>query len=85
YIEKALRLAGPRKLLFGSDGPWLHPGAELCKLRPLFDEMRLPESAIRAILGGNVSRLLGLSGVRKRNFSSSSTLQHENSRKVVYI
>ncbi|PWU06303.1 MAG: hypothetical protein C5B51_12695 [Terriglobia bacterium] len=26
YIVQAVRRAGPRKVLFGSDGPWLHPG-----------------------------------------------------------
>jgi predicted TIM-barrel fold metal-dependent hydrolase len=45
----------PRKVLFGSDGPWLHPGAELGKVRLL----GLPAEAERAVLGGNVLRLLG--------------------------
>jgi len=31
----AVRRAGPRKILFGSDGPWLHPGVELAKVRAL--------------------------------------------------
>ena len=31
YIVDAVRRAGPRKVLFGSDGPWLHPGLELHK------------------------------------------------------
>jgi predicted TIM-barrel fold metal-dependent hydrolase len=25
YLVEAIRRAGPRKLIFGSDGPWLHP------------------------------------------------------------
>jgi hypothetical protein len=29
YIVEAVRRAGPQKLIFGSDGPWLHPGVEL--------------------------------------------------------
>src|SRR5205823_12916833 len=29
YIVEAVRRAGPHKVLFGSDGPWLHPGLEL--------------------------------------------------------
>ena len=29
--------AGPRKVLFGSDGPWLHPGVELAKIEALGD------------------------------------------------
>ncbi|HRI39555.1 MAG TPA: amidohydrolase family protein, partial [Nitrospira sp.] len=28
-LEQAVRRAGPRKILFGSDGPWLHPAVEL--------------------------------------------------------
>ncbi len=28
YLVEAIRKAGPHKLLFGTDGPWLHPGLE---------------------------------------------------------
>src|SRR5207302_7675901 len=35
YIVDAIRRAGPRKVLFGSDGPWLHPGVELHKIKLL--------------------------------------------------
>src|SRR5262249_32195047 len=34
-LEQAVRRAGPAKVLFGSDGPWLHPGVELAKVRAL--------------------------------------------------
>ena len=34
-LEQAVRRAGARKILFGSDGPWLHPGLELAKIRAL--------------------------------------------------
>jgi predicted TIM-barrel fold metal-dependent hydrolase len=44
----------PGKILFGSDGPWLHPGVELAKVRLL----GLPTAAERAVLGENVLRLL---------------------------
>ena len=30
-----MRRAGARKVLFGSDGPWLHPGVELAKVHAL--------------------------------------------------
>lgn len=60
YIEQAIRRAGPTKVCFGSDGPWLHPGAERCKLDILFEEMRLPEPARRQILGGTAAFLLGM-------------------------
>ena len=35
YLVQAVRRAGPGRLVFGSDGPWLHPGLELAKIRLL--------------------------------------------------
>jgi len=54
YLVQAIQRAGPRKLLFGSDGPWLHPGLELHKIRLL----GLPSNEESLILGGNALRLL---------------------------
>jgi predicted TIM-barrel fold metal-dependent hydrolase len=54
-LQEALDHAGPGKVLFGSDGPWLHPGVELEKIRAL----RLPAEAERQVLGGNLLRLIG--------------------------
>jgi uncharacterized protein len=54
YIVEAVKRAGARKILFGSDGPWLHPGLELHKIRLL----GLPPEQERLILGGNAVRLL---------------------------
>ena len=54
YIVEAIKRAGARKVLFGSDGPWLHPGVEIHKIRLL----RLPAKQEAEILGGNVIRLL---------------------------
>jgi len=54
-LEQAVRRAGPRKILFGSDGPWLHPGVELAKVRAL----GLPPPAEQLVLGGNLLRLIG--------------------------
>lgn len=54
YIVQAVRRAGPHKILFGSDGPWLHPGVELHKIRLL----GLPTRQEALILGGNILRLL---------------------------
>ncbi len=34
-LLQAVRTAGAGKVLFGSDGPWLHPGLELAKVRAL--------------------------------------------------
>jgi uncharacterized protein len=54
YLVEAVRRAGPTKLLFGSDGPWLHPALELQKIRLL----ELSPAHERLILGGNALRLL---------------------------
>lgn len=56
YLVQAVARAGARKILFGSDGPWLHPGLELHKIRLL----GLPVEQERLILGGNLQRLLRL-------------------------
>jgi uncharacterized protein len=54
YLVDAVKRAGASKILFGSDGPWLHPGLELHKIKLL----RLPQEQEAAILGGNAVRLL---------------------------
>jgi predicted TIM-barrel fold metal-dependent hydrolase len=54
YLIEAVRRAGARKLIFGSDGPWLHPGLELHKIRLL----GLNPADEAAVLGGNLLRLL---------------------------
>jgi predicted TIM-barrel fold metal-dependent hydrolase len=54
YIVEAVKRAGPRKLLFGSDGPWLHPGLELHKIHLL----GLSPEAEAMISGGNARRLI---------------------------
>lgn len=54
YLVQAIKRAGARKVLFGSDGPWLHPGLELHKIRLL----GLPPEQEAMILGGNALRLL---------------------------
>ena len=53
-LEQAIKRAGAAKLLFGSDGPWLHPGVELAKIRAL----RLPFSQEALILGENFRGLI---------------------------
>jgi uncharacterized protein len=54
YLVEAIKRAGARKVLFGSDGPWTHPGLELHKIRLL----GLPRDQAAMVLGGNVLRLL---------------------------
>ncbi len=53
-LERAVRTAGARKILFGSDGPWLHPGLELAKVLAL----GLSPADRDAILRGNLLRLI---------------------------
>lgn len=53
-LEQAVRRAGARKILFGSDGPWLHPGVELAKVRAL----ELPAAAEDLILSKNFLKLI---------------------------
>lgn len=53
-LEQAVRRAGPHKILFGSDGPWLHPAVELAKIKAL----RLSPADEQLILGDNFLRLI---------------------------
>lgn len=53
-LVEAVRRAGARKILFGSDGPWLHPGVELAKVWAL----GLPAADAALVLGGNFLRLI---------------------------
>jgi predicted TIM-barrel fold metal-dependent hydrolase len=53
-LEQTVQRAGFGKILFGSDGPWLHPGLELAKVQAL----NLPNQAEQLILGGNLMRLM---------------------------
>jgi uncharacterized protein len=54
-LAEAARRAGAEKILFGSDGPWLHPGVELAKVYAL----GLPPEDEALILSGNLLRLIG--------------------------
>jgi uncharacterized protein len=53
-LEQAVQRAGAYKILFGSDGPWLHPGVELAKVRAL----GLPATEEQGVLSGNFLRLI---------------------------
>jgi hypothetical protein len=73
-LRKALMRAGPRKFLFGSDGPWLHPGVELAKVRALIDDLKLNPAEQQMILGLNFIRLLGPRvSIRQPTFSKPIT------------
>jgi hypothetical protein len=80
YLVQAVRLAGARKLLFGSDGPWTHPGLELHKIKLL----GLPADQQALVLGGNVLRLLRRTSIGEHaNFLPARQLRrHSFSSKI---
>jgi len=53
-LQQAVRRAGARKILFGTDGPELHPAVELSKVRAL----NLSAGDERLVLGENLLRLI---------------------------
>ncbi|GAB4495937.1 MAG: hypothetical protein OHK0019_26480 [Saprospiraceae bacterium] len=59
-LEMAAKRAGAHKILFGSDGPWLHPGVEMEKVFAL----HLPPKEETLVLGENFLRLI--SNVRRQ-------------------
>jgi hypothetical protein len=62
YLVQAVKRVGAHKLLFGSDGPWLHPGVELHKVRLL----GLPPADEALVLGRNLLRLIADVGAPAR-------------------
>lgn len=68
-LARAVRQAGPAKILFGTDGPWLHPGVELAKIHAL----DLSREGRDAVLSGNWRRLTerGLTASSMRRFDST--------------
>jgi uncharacterized protein len=53
-LQEAIQRAGAQKILFGSDGPWLHPGVELAKVKLL----GLSPADLRLVLGENLLRII---------------------------
>jgi predicted TIM-barrel fold metal-dependent hydrolase len=53
-IQQAIQRAGAHKVLFGSDGPWLHSGVELEKIKAL----HLKKEDEEQVLYKNISRLI---------------------------
>jgi uncharacterized protein len=54
-LKEAYERAGAHKILFGSDGPWLHPGVELAKVLALTKD----KNDLRKMLSENFLRLMG--------------------------
>ena len=66
-LVEAVRRAGPSKILFGSDGPWLHPGLELEKVAAL----GLSPADRALVLSGNFLRLTRHSRRDRREVAGS--------------
>lgn len=64
-IGEAVKLAGAEKLTWGSDGCVHRPVVEIAKIRV----QKLPKHEEDLILGGNISRVLGLSETRGRRIA----------------
>jgi len=66
-LAQAVARAGAGKILFGSDGPWLHPAVELAKIRAL----GLTPRDERQVLGGNLLRLISVVTTRPQGVRRS--------------
>jgi len=75
YLVQAVKRGGAHKVLFGTDGPWLHPALELQKIRLL----GLPPQEEALVLGNNLRRLI--KGVRTSQHKRVE--QIHNSRKAI--
>jgi len=62
-LAEALSRAGPGKMLFGTDGPWLHPGVELSKVAAL----GLAAHHRHLVVAGNWLRLTAAARARARS------------------
>jgi len=80
YLVEAVRRCGAGKLLFGSDGPWLHPGLELHKIRLL----GLTPDQEALILGENALRLLKAGRVQRNESSVTRAIQEQTVRKLLH-
>ncbi|NBB22093.1 amidohydrolase family protein [Runella sp. CRIBMP] len=52
-LEMAYQRAGASKILFGTDGPWLHPAVEIAKIYAL----KAPQEDLQLMLGENFLKL----------------------------
>jgi predicted TIM-barrel fold metal-dependent hydrolase len=65
-LVEAVQRAGVHKVMFGSDGPWIHPGVELAKVRELAIELKLDARATGRLLGHNAVEMFGLNASVQR-------------------
>src|SRR3954454_12749476 len=78
-LAEAVQRAGAKKVLFGSDGPWLHPGVELAKIAAL----KLSPKDERLVLSGNFLRLISRrrtvgTGRRPKAVAASPVLEYRD-------
>ena len=71
YIVELVTRAGADKLLFGSDGPWLHPGLELKKI----DLLGMGRVDFAKVSGGNLLRLIGWRADRSASNRATNSWQ----------
>jgi uncharacterized protein len=67
YLVNAIARGGAEKVLFGSDGPWLHPGLELHKIKLL----GLSPQQEALVLGKNLLRLIAGVATSANNVSKA--------------
>lgn len=77
YIVKAIKCGGAQKVLFGSDGPWLHPAVELHKIRVL----GLSRKDEALVLGGNIIRLIRDARVGRGSYFDPLSIPKTNGRR----
>ena len=65
-LVEAVQRAGVHKVMFGSDGPWIHPGVELAKVRELAIELKLDAASTQRLLGRNAMEMFGLNAAVQR-------------------
>jgi predicted TIM-barrel fold metal-dependent hydrolase len=66
-FRRALDVLGPQRILFGSDSSWFPRGWIAARVTDQIDAMQrigVEEEAARAILGGNLMRLMDARGTR---------------------
>ncbi len=77
-LQEAKFRAGANKILFGTDGPWLHPGVELAKVYAL----ELSAEELNQVLGGNLLRLIARRS--KLHLRTRSSLMRASARALQY-
>ena len=75
-IVEAYQKAGADKILFGSDGPWIHPGLELMKITAL----HLSSQEKEKILSQNFLRLIRNVHFKKQQYVQLSKARYTQTR-----